>query len=170
MKYFRSLQLGKFYKNDFYQKICKQPLKIAVVSALVLGGTFPSSLAWSFDNSHTFYNPVSAPNVALDTKVPPPRTMDDACIPLLKSIRYKPHDSTMVRNQRSAGKAAAVGFALGVRFALGPPEMSETSKENQKSKLFDASHDPSALAIMAYRHCQKQLQLNKTKNDFHATR
>ncbi len=82
----------------------------------------------------------------------PPRTMDDSCPPLLKSIRHKPHESNIVRNQRTAGKAAAVGFALGDRFALGPPDTNETYTENRKAVGYEASHDQFALIIMDSRY------------------
>ena len=85
----------------------------------------------------------------------------DSCLPLLSSS----HPYHLDRNQRSAGKAAALGRVFGVRFALTPPKTARSSG-SVKPRLDVWQPQPtstgnrSALAVTAYRECQKRQALN----------
>lgn len=118
--------------------------------------------AWSFEtvNEH----PAVAP---ADTSTSSP-TVADACLPLLDTSSQSPLPSAMDRNQRSAGTAAALGLVLGVRFALSPPNKAGLAPQKPRLDVWhptEASNDRSALAVTAYRQCQKEQAL-KALGDF----
>lgn len=119
--------------------------------------------AWSLDR----FNPAgvieNVPNVQEFSTSSSP-DMADGCLPLLKSIRHTSATSAMDRNQRSAGKAAALGLVFGIRFALEP-----TQKAKPSQPRLDVWHhenatagDRHALAIADYRRCQKEKALNSS--------
>lgn len=94
----------------------------------------------------------------------------DKCLPLLSSVRHTPPHNVMDRNQRSAGKAAALGLIFGVRFALTPSRHPAKDQKPEAAIGFwptdagsspgkDQARDRSALAVVAYRQCQKQQAL-----------
>lgn len=103
----------------------------------------------------------------------------DSCLPLLSSMRHAPSRSAMDRNQRDAGKAAALGLIFGVRFALQPSKTSNNSDASDARLGFwqpdtpqvgaKDDHNRSALAVVAYRQCQKEQAL-QALNDFRWTR
>lgn len=88
----------------------------------------------------------------------------DGCLPLLKSIRHTSASSAMDWNQRSAGKAAALGLVFGIRFALEPSPKSKSPKSRldvwQPQNAI--AGDQRALAIADYRKCQKEKALNSS--------
>lgn len=89
-------------------------------------------------------------------------TVADPCLPLLKSICHTSPTSAMDRNQRSAGKAAALSLVLGVRFALSPPTNAKSKAQKPRLDIWQpasVSADRSALAVSAYRQCQKEQAL-----------
>lgn len=105
--------------------------------------------------------------------VPAP-SVADSCLPLLKSIHLPPRKSVTDRNQRSAGKAAALGLVFGVRFALSPlktPKTVSPSKVNSRFDVWKAGsykslENRSALAVTAYRSCRKQQALYSLKGAY----
>lgn len=139
--------------------------RIAYVPGVVLG-SFVLVLclivgpAWSFE---TIEQPAA---LSVDTPTSP--SVADACLPLLDTIRQSPQPSAMDRNQRSAGTAAALGLVLGVRFALSPPNKAGLKPQKPRLDVWhhaEASNDRSALAVTAYRQCQKEQAL-KALGDF----
>ncbi|HBR68939.1 MAG TPA: hypothetical protein DEA55_06145 [Rhodospirillaceae bacterium] len=95
----------------------------------------------------------------------PSSAMADSCLPLLKSIHETTSVSAMDRNQRSAGKAAALGVVFGVRFALGPKEVAKPRHGQVRLDLWQTASSISdnnrhALAISDYRACRKEKALN----------
>lgn len=95
----------------------------------------------------------------------PSSAMADSCLPLLKSIHQTNSVSAMDRNQRSAGKAAALGVVFGVRFALGPKEIAKSRYGKPRLDLWQTAGSISndsrhALAVSEYRACQKEKALN----------
>ncbi len=98
-----------------------------------------------------------------DTPSPSSATADK-CLPLLKSIRQTTSISAMDRNQRAAGKAAALGLVLGVRFALSPSPKARSAKPRVDfwQPNFSTAGDQRALAIAEYRACQKDQALKSS--------
>lgn len=102
-------------------------------------------------------------NVSYSDPLPPAAT--DTCLPLLKTIRRINPDTVAVRAQRPAGNTAALGFVLGVRFALGPVEHARSSRSRSPASfnvwqpLDVTAGDHAALAVSAYRQCQKDRAL-----------
>lgn len=93
----------------------------------------------------------------------------DECLPLLSSIREQSSLDAMDRiAQRNAGKAAALGLFVGVRFALAPTNVSEQAvvRGRQMKKQLN---NRNALAVKAYRQCQKERAL-QSLNDMKWTR
>lgn len=90
------------------------------------------------------------------------------CLPLLNSISTSPKSVTGP-TQRPAGTAAALGLIMGMRFALAPAPRAE--KPQKQANISDSEalaglspsagpgDDRTALAIAAYRQCQKELAL-----------
>lgn len=127
-----------------------------------------SAPAWSFESYHGHIDGVEvmkSKEAALHRKeqsfkTPSPSVQVDTCLPLLSSTMH-PHLPN--RTQRSAGKAAAVGLIFGVRFALSQPKTKVNSVGNSARlglwgpKTIDGSR--SALAVSAYRECQKDKAL-----------
>lgn len=91
-------------------------------------------------------------------------TSVDGCLPLLKSIRHTSAPSAMDRNQRTAGKAAALGLVFGIRFALEPSKKSKssTSRLDIWQPQNTLAGNQQALAIADYRNCQKERALNSS--------
>jgi len=141
-------------------------------SLLVLVSTGTS---WAFTTYDGYQDipPLKAVNVAFqpDLQYQPSSTVTDSCLSLLKSIHKTPSKSVTDRNQRSAGKVAALGLIFGVRYALTPPGSVPAQKAltNETQSNFDVwqhnGHSISgdnrpALAVSAYRKCQKKQALN----------
>lgn len=86
----------------------------------------------------------------------------DTCLPLLN--RHASAGSAMDRNQRTAGKAAAVGLVFGIRFALKPSHEIAASKPSLDIWSDDGGIEGnrSALAIADYRRCQKDKALKSS--------
>ncbi len=126
---------------------------------------FSFGTAWSYDirdvDSRTLRN-VSREALSY---VPSSPVVDD-CIPLLKSHAHNtPSDLTTGRNQRTAGKLVALGMLLGARYAHEPTKTKfdahSVKPVSDKPSMKDAHNDRSALAIMAYRQCQKDRVLGR---------
>ena len=142
------------------------PPGMALVSAVLFAVIFVKP-AWSFEVISSYsalaQDHADAELVQNITNEPSSPSTADPCLPLLKSIRNVPGASTVDRNQRSAGKAAALGLVLGVRFALAPPAKVKTKADRPRLDVWQPSNayanDRSALAVSAYRKCQKNQAL-----------
>jgi len=142
----------------------------AVIASFLVIFCLISLPAWSFETVYGSFDDRNkdssqSPQQALTsytTKVPSP-TAVDSCLPLLESIHHIPSISASDRNQRSAGKAAALGLVLGVRFALTPPTKATPHAKKPRLDIWQTHGarpgDRSALAVSAYRQCQKQQAL-----------
>ncbi|MEM7650512.1 MAG: hypothetical protein AAF204_00320, partial [Pseudomonadota bacterium] len=119
--------------------------------------------AWSFEASDDGFGQVqpSLQKQALINSEPSSPTVADSCLPLLSA--HTSPQSAMDRNQRSAGKAAALGLVLGVRFALSPPKKVRSRADKPRLDFWQvsdsATDNRSALAVTAYRECQKEKAL-----------
>ena len=163
----------------------------AVASVLII--TISTGTSWAF-TTYDGYDDVptlKVKSVALEPRLQyqpsfkPSSAVTDSCLPLLKSIQKTPSQSVTDRNQRTAGKVAApvaVGLIFGVRYALTPPGSAPAykakSSENNANGNFDVWHrdaksvsedSRSALAVSAYRTCQKKQALSAL-NDFRWSR
>ncbi|MCB9982902.1 MAG: hypothetical protein H6861_04390 [Rhodospirillales bacterium] len=137
----------------------------AVLASLVLIICLTVGPAWSFEAVES-QQTLEGSDLGLITSYPTQPsspTVVDPCLPLLKSIRHTPPVSAMDRNQRSAGKAAAAGLILGVRFALSPLQKVKSRADRPRLDIWQPtganSGDRSALAVTAYRQCQKEQAL-----------
>ena len=134
----------------------------ALLASFVLILCVVAHPAWSFESVDYSAQP-HAQQQALTSTHPSSPTVVDLCLPLLKSIHHTSSTSSMDRNQRSAGKAAAVGLVLGVRFALSPPKKVKSYADRPRLDLWQpagvSAGDRSALAVTAYRQCQKEQAL-----------
>lgn len=117
--------------------------------------------AWSSEMSGSALRPapeaaagLSAPvllsKVSL-SKASPVRA--DSCPLTLITARDEPPHPASDRNRRSAGKAAALGLVLGVRYALPPAAQAGVANPSALSA------DLSAAAIARWRDCRKQQAL-----------
>jgi len=153
----------------------------AAAASLIILISTGTSFAFTTYDGYQDVMPLKVKSVALSSPFDyqPPSAVTDSCSPLLKSIHKIPSKSVTTRNQRSAGKAAApvaaLGLIFGVRYALTPPGSASAQKavatENQGQ--FDVWHrdgasvstdNRSALAVTAYRACQKKQALNALNN------
>ncbi len=138
---------------------------LTVFSVLFLSVFMIGGPAWSIeldqpssvvDTGETTLPIISAPS--------PVQASKDSCLPLLKSARYYDSPSSVTsRNRQSAGKAAAVGLIFGVRFALGPEEVTKSRKRGNRAR-FDVwqprdGSGAQALAVAQYRRCKNDQAL-----------
>jgi hypothetical protein len=101
-----------------------------------------------------------------------PISVTDSCLPLLKSIRHIAPDNVTDVTQRPAGKkAAALGLALGYRFALGPVQTQQRLQYSTKAKALVDFRQPegnvngrNAHATAVYRDCRKREALSTLVN------
>lgn len=139
----------------------------ALLASFVFVLCIASHPAWSFESVEYSAQPY-AEKQALTSTHPSSPTVVDSCLSLLKSIPHISSTSIMDRNQRSAGKAAAVGLVLGVRFALSPPTKTKSYADRPRLDLWQpaggSAGDRSALAVSAYRQCQKEQALKAISN------
>lgn len=105
----------------------------------------------------------AAPPVKAATSVP---AAADPCLPFLSPVRYAlapaPAD-TPVRDYRVTGGAAALGLVVGLRFALGPKELTRGSHHRAPTLGFwqpDSGTGAQALAVADYRRCKSEAALN----------
>ncbi len=117
--------------------------------------TLSVGTAWSYDYD------VSRETLFENSKAPPSAAVA-LCAPLLNSAHNTLVTSTTARNQRTAGKVAALGLVLGVRFAL-EPQKDHTSQRplNKASKIIENDKNRSALTIASYRKCLKDETLEQ---------
>lgn len=125
------------------------------------------SAAWSADFNATNVQKEFSVQRA-DTSSPGPD--GSTCLPLLKSV-HLPEKSVSGPTQRPAGKAAALGLILGLRYALAPAEEAEALHQQAIAEMTGSSpsdprsqKDRSALAVKAWRQCQKDLALQNLKS------
>lgn len=95
------------------------------------------------------------------------RAAAETCLPLLESIRQSSSSDVVARNQRSAGKLAALSLALGMRYALQPHSGQGGSAVLHKLALDnddkgEGKADDKAMDIIQYRQCVKQNALQIT--------
>ena len=90
----------------------------------------------------------------------------DSCLPLLKAVSYEGVSSSALnKNQRSAGRAAAIGLVFGVHFALGPKEVTKTNRRKNGAVRFGVwqtkeTGGAKALAVSEYRRCKNEKALS----------
>ncbi len=135
------------------------------------GAAFIALLCFSLPNtvahSHEKYSlnsfQISVSREALKEKPLPPSAVADACTPLLKTAHDTSSALVTRRNQRTAGKVAALGMILGARFALEPTESHQEDPITMgKARLAHKNVQArSAQAIAAYRQCQKDRALDQ---------
>ncbi len=148
---FKTKSLSRYYK----------------ATLLAFAGVIAFSVnAWSHDQyDFSSYNQSLTPKVERLQKVSP-SAVNNSCKSLLKTNQTFPTQALTVRNQRSAGKVAALGMILGARFALEPKDttivkasLDEPAPINHQKTV--TRKDRSALAIAAYRQCQKEQALEQ---------
>ncbi|MCB1591800.1 MAG: hypothetical protein KDI90_05030 [Alphaproteobacteria bacterium] len=169
---------------DLERYAYKSRVAVAYLVGFVLLLAFSAGNAWSYafhgaslpladhstlssDRAQS-YSPRESLNV-------PSSTNADHCLPLLKSIQPISSESALDRNQRTAGKIAALGLLFGVRLAPGPlerPGKAQAATNLQVKFSPDAStHNRAALSVVAYRKCRKQEALKElSRNHFRWSR
>lgn len=152
------------FLTKYFAARCRKTLPALAAFALFMGACFTTGPAWSIQ--------LDQPSSAIgadDTSMPitsspaPVKASEDSCLPLLKSARaFGPAPSAMDRDWRSAKKAAALGVVFGIRFALGPKEVTH-SKSRSRVKVgvwqpedYNGAH---ALAVADYRRCKNDQAL-----------
>ena len=121
--------------------------------------------AWSHD-----YRAASAEFGEKTANTLSPGPDGSQCLPLLKSVHLS-SKSVSGPTQRPAGKAAALGLIFGMRYALAPAIEAEALQKQALQQLsgsspsdLQAEKDRSALAVKAWRQCQKDLALQNLKS------
>ncbi len=164
------MKLTIFCKNS--ARVARSLSKALMAVSFIL--LLSTGTSWAFSTYEAIYqDPVEhSSGEVTNTLAPigPSSIATDACLPLLETIRHTPRDPVADRNQRSAGKAAALGLVFGVRFALSPPKNVKAHRDTARLELRTVSgdrlnEDRGALAISSYRQCQKREAL-KALRDF----
>lgn len=120
----------------------KAAIELSLLLGIVLLLTFCAGTAWGAEQGKDNDLAEHSPPAAAET-----------CLPLLESIRQSSSSDVAVRNQRSAGKLAALSLALGMRYALQPSPGQGGSAILQNAAL---DSDDKAIDIIRYRDCVKQ--------------
>ena len=163
--------MGQNFQNTNPLSCGSKKLSTLLISlaAFVIILSIGAGSAWSldrFDPAGVIEDIQTAQEFSTQTSSP---DMVDGCLPLLKSIRHTSSSTAMDRNQRTAGKAAALGLVFGMRFALEPSQKLKPSKprldiwQHQKG----IGGDQRALAIADYRRCQKEKALKSSIQAIH---
>ncbi len=159
-------------------QLCEQTIKAfkssTIAFTFIVVVSTGSSFAFSFHSKYQDNPYAKNESVAYmpALQYQPSSAMTDSCLPLLKTTHKIPSQSVTVRNQRSAGKAAApivaVGLLFGVRYALTPPgnpfALKVNANANQGSSYILRNGKQSAFAVCDYYHCQKQQALRIINN------
>ncbi len=146
--------------------VASSSFKISLsLSILVIMLALCAGKAWSFERvpageAGRYIDNTTTPDTQNFSSSSP--VQNDACLPLLNN--HASAGSAMDRNQRTAGKAAAVGLVFGIRFALQPSREITPSKPSLDVWAQDGGiqGDRSALAIADYRRCQKDKALKSS--------
>lgn len=124
-----------------------------------------SGPAWSFEVNNTDPHGVSGVTAPI-VSVPDAPPAGDECLYILRIAKERDSTSAMDREYRqAAGSAAAIGLVFGVRFALGPQEVSRNGKRRAPKASFnvwetrDHANSGQALAIADYRACRNERAL-----------
>ena len=120
--------------------------------------------AWSFEVTNTDVHGQSG--VVAPVMRAPADPAEDSCLYILKVARDRDEPSTADRQYRqAAGSAAAIGLVFGVRFALGPSEVTKSRRRTQPVAAFrvwetrENGGGGQALAIADYRACRNEQAL-----------
>ena len=131
---------------------------LTVSGILMFSCLIVANEAWSYDYTADDFESRQVYKVS-------PSSVDSSCISLLKTNQTLSSKASTIRNQRSAGKVAALGMLLGARFALEPQENTAVKASYDKSapdyQKTRVSKNRSALAIAAFRKCQKEQALEQ---------
>ena len=167
------------YKKQVVEKLTYMsgPRVALLFSTILLAFVFivclGASAAWSSENPRTqkfqhngFLDFKTFSSLKSNTS-PPVQT--DQCLPLLKSVHLS-SNSVTGPNQRPAGTAAALGLLMGMRYALSPAPQVKILQPQATTQLAELSPQSSsdndvrsALAVSAYRQCQKEMALQNLK-------
>lgn len=123
-------------KPDRYKRASfarKTPLGRWVLgfSGFILAVSLAAGTAWSLDDQTKIdqkaayvvkIGPQAGGADIAPRKLSRNSSMDGGCSPLLETVRYSPPKQSMGENRRSAGAAAVLGLAFGMRYALTPPQ------------------------------------------------
>lgn len=156
-----NLESGAQNKSCAACKILPLTVAIFIIVLSISAGN-----AWSFDRSAASLN-LDNPDAVIDFSrdEPSSSTMaEEQCLPHLQSIRQATSVSAMDRNQRAAGKAAALGLVLGVRFALSPTPNKTPAKAHVDvwQPSYNSANAQRAIAIADYRACLKEHALKSS--------
>jgi hypothetical protein len=120
--------------------------------------------AWSFEVPNTDVHGQSS--VVVPVMRAPADPAGDSCLYILKAGRERDGPSTADRQYRQAsGSAAVIGLVFGVRFALGPSEVTTARRRTQPVAAFrvwetrENGGGGQALAIADYRACRNEQAL-----------
>lgn len=166
--------MGKSFTSNAVRRIYSHASRsFAVASVAAIAFLYSVSPAHAFNSYHARISDtdtiadvqmkkVDDGHIQNDLTNSPTPSVADSCLPLLKSIHHISPPSATDRNQRSAGKAAALGLVIGVRFALSPAKKA-TPRPNARLTFWQPygsiQGDRHALAVASYRDCQKEQAL-----------
>lgn len=92
----------------------------------------------------------------------------DSCLPLLNSIALNPPtiaDGSRRPAGTAAAKASVLGLVFGVRYALGPPQVTRMNSDVQNAHAASPGTNGHALAVSDYRACQKKQALSALRRN-----
>lgn len=148
--------------NVLSKRLCVATLFSILMTGILIAFTGP---AWSLELDQSTSVTGTDENASLTTSSPESAIAKDKCLSLLKAVRYTNPPSAMDRDRRSAGQATALGLVFGVRFALGPKEVTKRDKSGDAVR-FDFwqprdrdTNAKQAMAVADYRRCVKEQNL-----------
>ncbi|MCD8497545.1 MAG: hypothetical protein LRZ85_05365 [Alphaproteobacteria bacterium] len=131
------MRLDGSNRTRFAARPCMVKLVLGF-SGFILAISLAAGSAWSLEPEHTHASDMTAVTLANTLQ---PEAGDDAasaslnknssagCAYTLEAVRHTPLKRSVDDTRRSAGAAAALGFAFGMRYALTPPGNASLSKD-----------------------------------------
>lgn len=139
-----------------------------LTSTLLVTAIFSVTVLWPYNSQSKLLDVVDVSREASITKTfkPTSSARVDVCSSLLNTLKHSPSTFPVAKNQRTAGKLAALGMILGARYALKPenqPSVSDATKQSDiiKHVIKGKPSKQSAQSIVAYRNCLKQTALRQ---------
>ncbi len=140
------------------------------LSSVMLVLALAAGMSWSPDKARADENGVQSQISSMTSPVSTSSpAVADECLSLLKSVRQSSASDALDRNQRKAGKAAAISLAFGLKYALQSSSQIGLSQSDPDLWLHHAPHGKAdtaaapvnALAVAQYRQCRKEAALGR---------
>lgn len=167
----KKMKTEKTHNNS---RACRRHICAALVVAAITSAPFAGAWAVEFKKTaETMHgvNTEAALQITTEDHVEKALPASDRCLSLLKTVNHVNGPVPAMPDRRyDASKAAALGVVFGVKFALGPKEVTHNKRSNRRSPKArfsawqldnqSAAGGYKVLAVADYRRCRNEQALN----------